>query len=75
MTEVGNLVNVTEQRGTGAFYRETPLGLGIVLGIEKTDDLNFDGIGSFNLGDNVSVYLSTSCEVKHFNNRSLKVIQ
>jgi hypothetical protein len=75
MIEVGNLVNVTEQRGTGTFYRETPLGLGVVLDVEKTDDLNFAGIGPFNLGDNVIVYLCSSAEVKYFTNRSLEVIQ
>ena len=72
--KVGDLVNVTEQRGTGDFYDMTPLGYGIVLDIQETDDITIGSVGPINLGDNVAVYLSTSGEVKYFVDRSLEVI-
>ena len=72
--KVGDLVNVTEQRGTGTFYDEIPLGYGIILDIQKTDDITIGSVGPINLGDNVAVYLSTSGEVKYFVDRSLEVI-
>ena len=34
--KIGDLVNITEQRGTGTFYDEIPLGYGIILDIQKT---------------------------------------
>ncbi len=70
----GDLVKVTEERGTGTFSREIPLGYGVILDIKKTDDLNFGRVGSFNLGDNVTVYLSSSGEVKEFSEKSVEVL-
>ena len=72
--KVGDLVNITERRGTGDFYNEIPLGHGIILDIEKTDDITIGSVGPVNLGDNVAVYLSTSGETKYFIDRSLEVI-
>ena len=72
--KVGDLVNITEQRGTGTFYDEIPLGYGIVLDIQETDDITIGSVGPINIGDDVSVYLSDSGEVKHFMDRSLEVI-
>ena len=40
--KVGDLVNVTEERGTGQFKKFKPLGLAIVIEINETDDLYFD---------------------------------
>lgn len=72
--KVGDLVNVTEQRGSGTFFKETPLGFGVILDIQKTDDLTIGSVGPINLGDNVAVYLCSSGEVKHFVDRSLEVV-
>ncbi len=71
---VGDLVSITEQRGTGAFYNETPLGYGIVLEIKKTDDVHFGQCGPVNLGDSVMVYVTEPGKVQHFVDRSLEVI-
>jgi len=75
MVTIGDLVSVTEQRGTGTFYDEIPLGYGIVLDIKKTDDITFGSVGPVNIGDDVAVYLGASGEVQHFMDRSLEVIQ
>ena len=72
--KIGDLVNITEQRGTGTYYDEIPLGYGIILDIQKTDDITIGSVGPINLGDSVAVYLSTSGEVKYFVDRSLEVI-
>ena len=72
--KVGDLVNITEQRGSGTYYQELPLGYGIILDIQKTDDITIGSVGPINLGDSVAVYLSTSGEVKYFVDRSLEVI-
>tara|TARA_B100000686_G_C15840156_1_gene502247 strand:+ start:157 stop:390 length:234 start_codon:yes stop_codon:yes gene_type:complete len=71
---VGDLVNITEKRGTGEFYVETPLGIGLVLDIKKTDDLMFGSIGPVNLGNEVTVHLCPSGEVARYIDRSLEVI-
>lgn len=72
--KAGDLVNVTEQRGAGSFYNETPLGCGIILEIKKTDDITIGPVGPINLGDDVTVHLSNSGEAKRFCKRSLEVI-
>ena len=72
--KVGDLVNITEERGTGTFYNEIPLGFGIVLDIKKTDDITIGSVGPINLGNEVSVYLCSLGEVKMFMDRSLEVI-
>ena len=72
--KAGDLVKVTEQRGTGTFRTEKPMGYGVILDIQKTDDLTIGSVGPINLGDDVTVYLSDSGKVKHFMNRSLEVI-
>lgn len=72
--KVGDLVNVTEKRGSGSFRRVVPRGLGLVLDIQKTDDLTIGSVGPINLGDNVTVHLSDSGEVKHFTDRCVEVI-
>ena len=72
--KVGDLVNVTEQRGTGTFYDEIPLGYGIILDIQKTDDITIGSVGPINIGDDVTVYLNDTGEIKHFMDRSLELI-
>tara|TARA_B100000131_G_C17844651_1_gene503266 strand:- start:35 stop:265 length:231 start_codon:yes stop_codon:yes gene_type:complete len=71
--KIGDVVNITEQRGSGIFYEETPLGWGIILDIKKTEDLTIGSVGPINLGDDVTVYLSTGA-TKNFIDRSLEVI-
>ena len=71
---VGDLVNITEQRGTGNFYNEIPLGHGIILDVQRTDDITIGSVGPINLGDDVSVYICGTGEVKNFVDRSLEVI-
>lgn len=71
--KVGDVVNITEQRGTGTFYNEIPLGWGIVLDVEKTEDVFYSGFGPFNLGDWVTVQLASG-DTKRFNNKSLEVV-
>jgi len=72
--KLGDLVSITEQRGAGSFYKETDLGTGLVLSIEKSDSLYWlEATGPINLGDNVTVMLSDG-SVKTFLDRSLKVI-
>ncbi len=68
------MVNITEQRGTGTFFDEIPLGYGIILDIRKTDDITIGSVGPINIGDEVTVYLSDTGEVKNFIDRSLEVI-
>lgn len=72
--KAGDLVNITESRGSGVFLKSTPLGLGLILNIDKTDDITFGSVGTFNLGDDVTVYLCNSGEVAHFMDKSLEVI-
>ena len=72
--KVGDLVNVTEQRGAGALSYETHLGFGLVLDIRKTDDLTFGSIGPVNIGDEVAVHLCSSGKVAWYIDRSLEVI-
>jgi hypothetical protein len=72
--KVGDLVNVTEQRGSGTFYNEIKLGYGVILEIKKTDDITIGSIGPVNLGDDVAVYLGSSGEVQHFMDKSIEVI-
>ena len=71
--KVGDVVNVTEKRGAGEFYKEIPLGIGLILNIEKTDDIMMGMVGPINLGDSVTVQLSSG-ETKLFHNTSLEVI-
>lgn len=71
--KVGDVVNITEQRGTGTFYDEIPLGWGIILDIEETEDVFYGGFGPFNLGDWVTVQLASG-DMKRFNNKSLEVV-
>ena len=72
--KIGDLVNVTEQRGSGAFSYEKPIGLGLVLDIKKTDDLTFGSIGPVNIGDEVAVHLCSSGDVAWYIDRSIEVI-
>ena len=71
--KVGDLVNVTEQRGSGTFYDELDLGHGIVVHIEKTDDISIGTFGPINLGDSVTVLLNSG-KVRSFNERGIEVI-
>ena len=71
--KVGDLVNVTEERGTGQFKRFKPLGLAIVIEINETDDLYFESVGNINLGDDITVLLNTG-ELDVFNEQSLEVV-
>ena len=73
--KVGDMVNITEKRGTGDFYDEVPMGYGIILDIKKTDDITIGSVGPVNLGDEVTVYLSDLGEVRNFMDRSMEVIQ
>ncbi len=68
--KVGDLVNITETRGTGTY----PQGSGLVLEIEKTSDLTFGSIGPVNLGNVVTVQVCSSGEVLDYIERSLEVI-
>ena len=43
--KAGDLVNITESRGSGVFLKSTPLGLGLILNIDKTDDITFGSVG------------------------------
>jgi hypothetical protein len=71
--KVGDVVNITEQRGSGEFYDEIPLGWGVILDIKKTKDLTFGSVGPVNLGDDVSVHLASGM-TKNFMDRSLEVV-
>ena len=71
--KVGDLVNITQQRGIGSYTKIVPMGTGIVLEIIKTPDVTFTNVGTFNLGDNVIVQLSSG-DVKLFCAQSLEVI-
>ena len=71
--KVGDLVNVTEERGTGQFKKFKPLGLAIVIEINETDDLYFESVGNINLGDDITVLLNNG-EVDVFNEKSLEVV-
>jgi hypothetical protein len=71
--KVADLVNVTEQRGIGVFRKDTPLGIGLVLHVAKTDDISIFA-QEFNLGDDVTVALSSG-KVMKFCASSLKVIK
>ena len=73
--KIGDMVNITEKRGTGDFYHEMPMGYGIILDIKKTDDITIGSVGPINLGDEVTVYLSDLGEVRNFMDRSMEVIQ
>lgn len=64
--KVGDLVNVTEERGTGQFKNFKPLGLAIVIEINETDDLYFESVGNINLGDDITVLLNNG-ELDVFN--------
>ncbi len=71
--KVGDVVNITEERGSGVFYDEIPLGWGIILDIKKTKDLTFGSVGPVNLGDDVTVHLASGV-TKNFMDRSLEVV-
>ena len=71
--KVGDLVNITQKRGTGSYAKTVYLGTGIVLEIMKTPDVTFNNVGTFNLGDNVIVQLSSG-DLKLFCAQSLEVI-
>ena len=73
--KIGDLVNIIEQRGVGELYNETAMGYGIILDVQKTDDITIGSVGPVNLGDDVTVYLSNSGEVRHFVDRSVEVIK
>ena len=73
--KVGDLVNVTEMRGTGSRWNdEIPLGVGLVLDVKETEDVTFGSVGPVNLGKNVTVQLCSSGEIRLFVDRSLEVI-
>ena len=71
--KVGDLVNVTEERGSGEFKKFKPLGLAIVIEVNETDDLYFQSVGHINLGDDITVLL-TNGEIDVFNERSLEMV-
>ncbi len=71
--KVGDLVNVTEERGSGEFKKFKPLGLAIVIEINETDDLYFQSVGHINLGDDITVLLNNG-ELDVFNERSLEMV-
>ena len=70
---MGDLVNVTEERGSGEFKKFKPLGLAIVIEVNETDDLYFQSVGHINLGDDITVLL-TNGEIDVFNERSLEMV-
>ena len=69
----GDLVEVNETRGTGYYKRITALGVGVIVDICKTDDMNIGSVGPVNLGSNVTVLLDTG-KAQVFNERSVKVL-
>jgi len=70
---VSSLVDVNETRGVGVHKRITALGVGIVLDVQKTDDMMMGSVGPVNLGDNVVVLLNSG-EVRVFCEESLRTI-
>ena len=73
MLKVGDLVDVTEERGYGQFKKFKSLGLAIVIEVNETDDLYFEAVGNINLGDDVTVLLNTG-ELDVFNEQSLELV-
>ena len=72
--KIGDPVNIIEQRGVGELYNETAMGYGIILDVQKTDDITIGSVGPINIGDDVTVYLNDTGEIKHFMDRSLELI-
>ena len=73
MMKPGDLVDVNETRGVGVYKRINALGIGVILGIQKTDDLMIGSVGPVNLGDIVTVLLNSG-ETSQFCKESVRVL-
>ncbi len=71
--KVGDLVDISQQRGTGSYKVTIPRGLGVVLSFEELEDLHYESIGTINLGPIVHVLLNTG-ETEGFSPQSLEVV-
>ncbi len=55
--QVGDLVNITETRGTGSFKKFNEVGLGVILKINENEPVDFQGHGMINFGPDIIVSL------------------
>ena len=70
----GDMVNVVQTLGCGQSPRRTrDWGSGIIVNITKAPPLFIKNFGSFDVGDDVEVFLSSG-SIKIFNSKSVKVI-
>lgn len=70
---VGDLVDVNQTRGSGSYKHITALGVGVILDVEETDDINFEPVGLINLGELFTVLLNNG-QTKVFCKKSLKLL-
>jgi len=55
--KVGDLVNITETRGTGSFKKLREVGLGVILKINENEPVEFREHGMINFGPDIIVSL------------------
>ena len=55
--QVGDLVNITETRGSGSFKKFNEVGLGIILKINESESVDFQSHGMINFGPDIIVSL------------------
>jgi hypothetical protein len=68
--EIGDLVDVYEQRGCGSHITSESKGLGIVIGHGKPRYINIGSLKNVNLGVSAYILLSTG-ELKTFHENDL----
>ena len=71
--KVGDLVTVTQTIGCHTPPRYRHRGIGVVLKVAKSKPITFQGMGPFNTGDDITIYLGSG-ETEVFCEESIEIV-
>ena len=72
--KVGDLVEVTQTRGAGSYYKHIlPRGLGVIVRIEETEPMMYGAVGPIDFGPMIYVLLTTG-QTERFVAQSVSVV-